>query len=167
MLRGMGRYYLIAAALVLAAGTAIFAGRMQALREFDVRGALAGHTPTPTRANPTESAVPFGTFTGEGPWVLSALPACFAQQSSLVGTIRQLTFDVPPARERIAPGTTFTQGNCTVMVRAHDIWIARGTDRLRVPPEARLYRTPKGLALVYEHNGHGQIRVYSGGEPGT
>jgi hypothetical protein len=166
MLGGMGRYYLIACVLVLAVGTAIFANRMRALREFDVRGAVVG-TPTPTRANPSESPVPFGTFTGEGPWVLSALPGCFVQQSSLIGTTSQLTFDVPPAGERIAPGTTFQQGNCVVMVRAHDIWIARGTDRLRVPPEARLYRTPKGLALVYEHNGHGQIRVYSGGEPGT
>lgn len=162
----MGRYYLIATVLVVALGTAIFANRMRALREFDVRGAVTG-TPTPTRANASESPVPFGAFTGEGPWVLSALPDCFDQQSSLVGTTLQLTFDIPPARERIAPGTSFRQGACLVTVRDHDIWIARGADRLRVPPEARLYRTPKGLALVYQHDGHAQIRVYAGREPGT
>ena len=163
---GMSRFYAIATALVLALGTIVFAGRLQALREFDVRGKVIG-TPTPTRADRDASPVPFGSFTGQGPWVLSALPGCFVQQSSLVGTTRQLTFDVPPARERIAPGTTFRQANCTVMVREHDVLIARGTDRLRVPSEARLYRTPKGLALVYDRDGKAQIRIYSGREPGT
>ncbi|HEY4441984.1 MAG TPA: hypothetical protein VGN14_16110 [Candidatus Elarobacter sp.] len=161
----MGRYYLIAAAIVLVVGTVIFANRMRALRDFDVSGATK-FSPRPQAAT-NESPVPFGSFTGEGPWVLSALPSCFAQQSSLIGTTLQLTFDVPPARERIPPGTTFTQGNCTVIVRAHDVWIARGADRLRVPPEARLYRTPKGLALVYERDGRAQIRVYTAGEPGS
>ena len=161
---GMGRYYLIATAIVLALGTVLFANRIRALRDFDVRGTAAG-TPTPVQPS-RESPVPFGTFTGQGPWVLSALPACFAQQSSLVGTTRQLTFDVPPARERIAPGTTFRQANCTVIVREHDVWVARGADRLRVPPEARLYRTRKGLTLVYDRDGHAQIRVYTAGAAG-
>jgi hypothetical protein len=162
----MGRYYLIAAAIVLAVGTALFANRVRTLREFDLRAPVTG-TPTPTEANRDASPVPFGSFTGEGSWVLSALPACFEQQSSLAGTAAQLTLDVPPERERIPPGTTFKRANCLVMVRSHDIWIARGADRLRVPPEARLYRTPKGLTLVYQHDGRVQIRVYSGGELGS
>jgi hypothetical protein len=160
---GMGRYYAIATALVLAFGTIVFANRLRALRDFDVRGKVVG-TPTPV-TDRDASPVPSGTFTGQGAWVLSALPECFAQQSSLVGTTRALTFDVPPARERIAPGTTFRQANCVVTVREHDVVIVRGGDRLRVPPEARLYRTPKGLALVYEHGGRAQLRIYSGGEP--
>jgi hypothetical protein len=98
---------------------------------------------------------------GDGPWVLSALPDCFDQQSSLVGTTLQLTFDVPPASRRIAPGTVLRRGPCRVLVRPDDLVIVRGGDRLRVPPDARLYATSKGLTLVYRHAGHAEIRVYA------
>jgi hypothetical protein len=92
--------------------------------------------------------------------VLSALPGCFAQQSSIEGPAQALTFHVPPPRERIAPGTRIRSGNCTVLVRAHDVWVYRGKDRLRVPPEARLYDTRAGLTLVYEHAGQAEVRIY-------
>jgi hypothetical protein len=162
----MGRYYLIATLIVVLVGGAVFAHRIATLRDFDVQARATG-TPTPTRGSGDKPTVPFGDFTGEGPWVLSALPSCFIQTQSVTGpSSSPLSGARPPARERIAPGTTLHRGNCLVMVRAHDIWIARGADRLRVPPEARLYDTPKGLTLVYERHGLTQIRVYSG-KPGT
>ncbi len=163
-LRGMGRYYLIATLIVVALGSIVFAHRLTALRDFDVTARATG-TPTPTRGSGETPGVPFGDFAGEGPWVLSALPSCFVQQQSVSGKAAQLTRDLPPARLRIAPGTTLHRGNCLVTVRAHDILVARGADRLHVPPEARLYDTPKGLTLVYEHRGRTQIRVYSVEEP--
>lgn len=158
-MRGMGRFYLIATLIVVAIGSVVFAHRLATLRDFDVRAQASG-TPTPTRGGGDAVPTPSATFSGDGPWVLSALPSCFVQQSSIVGTTAQLTYDVPPASERIPPGTTLHRGSCTLRVREHDIWVIRGSDRLRVPPEARLYRTKKGLTLVYERDGRMEIRVY-------
>ena len=165
-LHGMGRYYLIATLIVVVLGSIAFAHRLATLREFDVTARATG-TPTPTRGSGETPGVPFGDFSGEGPWVLSALPSCFVQQQSMSGTPAQLARDLPPAHLRIPPGTTLRRGNCLVTVREHDILVVRGADRLHVPAEARLYDTPKGLTLVYEHNGRTQIRVYSGEEPQT
>ncbi len=100
------------------------------------------------------------SFVGEGPWVLSALPSCFTQQSSKEGPSELLRADVPQDALRIAPGTTLHRGNCTVIVRADDIWVFRGRDRLRVPPDARLYDGPEGLTLVHRRGGRTQVRVY-------
>ena len=47
-----------------------------------------------------------------------------------------------------------------MFVRAGDIWVFRGPDRLRVPAQARLFQTRAGLALVYEHAGRTEVRVY-------
>jgi hypothetical protein len=155
----MARYYLIATIIVVAFGCIVFARRLGSLRDFTLSAPATG-TPTVTRGSGENPTVHFGSFSGEGPWVLSALPGCFDQQSSIAGTTMQLTFDVPPARERVAPGTRLRAGNCTVVVRDHDVWVYRDADRLRVPSDARLYRTPKGLTLVYEHAGRAEIRVY-------
>ena len=64
------------------------------------------------------------------------------------------------SRTRIAPGISLRSGGCTVLVRAHDVWVYRGGDRLRVPPEARLFDAKDGLTLVYEHAGRAEVRVY-------
>ena|ERR1700682_5050945 len=160
MVRAMWRYYVIATVIVVAIGTVVFAHRLAALRDFDVRArANPSMTPTVARAN-GERVTPAANFSGEGPWVLSALPGCFEQKSSIVGPSLQLTHHVPPAAQRLRAGTTLRRGNCTVVVGEHDVWVFRGADRLRVPPEARLYDTPDGLTLVYERDGRMEVRVY-------
>jgi len=157
----MWRYYLIATAIVVAIGTAVFAHRLAALRDFDVRSRPnPSMTPTITRGRDGEHLTPAANFSGEGPWVLSALPSCFDQKSSIEGPSLQLTHHVPPDAQRIRTGTTLRRGNCTLVVGEHDVWVFRGADRLRVPPEARLYDTPKGLTLVYERDGRTEVRVY-------
>jgi hypothetical protein len=160
------RYYLIATLLVFGIGSALIGVRI-------ATAPAPTAAPDDARAHsaPTEPpGLPGGVrprgeratrpFVGEGGWVLSALPSCFTQQSSIEGSTQALFFDVPPARERIAPGTTFARGSCTVHVGFDDVQVQRGTDRLRVPPSARLYRTPKGLVLVYEHAGNTEVRRY-------
>ncbi|BDE05119.1 hypothetical protein WPS_03950 [Vulcanimicrobium alpinum] len=156
----MARYYLIATIIVVAFGCIVFARRVATLRDFEVR-AGAGAPPSPAGAQRDGVPPPAQTFAGDGPWVLSALPSCFAQQSSLTGTALQLAFDVPPARERVAPGTRLHSGNCTLVVGAHDVTIERDGDRLRVPPDAALYDTPKGLTLFHTHAGRAELRVYN------
>jgi hypothetical protein len=156
----MWRYYLIATVIVVAIGTAVFAHRLATLRDFEVRSSPnPSMTPTITRGGGVR-ATPVRNFSGEGPWVLSALPSCFEQKSSIEGPSLQLTHHVPPDSQRIRTGTTLRRGNCTIVVGEHDVWVFRGGDRLRVPPEARLYDTPKGLTLVYEHGGRTEVRVY-------
>jgi hypothetical protein len=156
----MWRYYLAATVIVVALGTVVFARHLGMLREFDVRGSPSpGMTPTITRGN-GERGTPAATFVGEGPWVLSALPSCFTQTSSITGPSLQLTHHVPPASQRVRPGTTLHRGPCTVVVREHDIWVFRGADRLRIPPEARLYDTKDGLTLVFERDGTTEVRIY-------
>jgi hypothetical protein len=156
----MLRYYLIAAVIVVAFGSIVFAHR------FVTNGlkvhAVATGPPSRAHGNANDGfvATPAPFFIGQGPWVLSALPTCFVQQSSKEGPSPLLRADVPQDALRIAPGTTLHRANCTVLVRAHDVWVYRGADRLRVPPEARLYNGPQGLTLVYEHAGRTQVRVY-------
>ena len=156
----MLRYYLIATVIVVAFGSVVFAHR------FAVNG-WKMHADTPGRAsaahgNSNEGFVttPAPFFIGQGPWVMSALPTCFIQQSSKEGPSGMLRDDVPQAALRIAPGTRLHRANCTVLVRAHDVWVYRGRDRLRVPPEARLFNGPQGLTLVYDHAGRTEVRVY-------
>jgi hypothetical protein len=161
----MLRYYAIAALIVAAVGSALFAHRlaMQGWKLHpDTRGA---RQPAPGNANEGFVTTPEPYFVGQGGWVLSALPGCFEQTSSIEGPSLALTFHVPPAPQRMPPGTTLRSGNCTVTVRAHDLWVWRGQDRLRVPPEARLFNAKDGLTLVYEHGGRTEVRVYRRAAP--
>jgi len=156
----MWRFYAIATVIVVLAGSVLVAHRL-ATNGWNVRSNAHG---PPQRAHPGPNVgfvtTPEPNFVGQGSWVLSALPDCFDQLSSIEGPSLALVFHVPPARARIAPGTSLRSGDCTVLVRAHDIWVYRGGDRLRVPPDARLFHGKSGLTLVYEHAGRTEVRVY-------
>ena len=159
----MWRYYAAATLIVLVAGSILFGHRLRT-GNWDLRARPSG-TPTITRGAGDGPPRAQDVFVGEGPWVLSALPACFEQQSAIEGSWVALSFDIPPQRERIPSGTTLHRGPCTIVVRARDLLISRGRDRLLVPQDARLYQTPKGLVLVFERGGHAQIRVYHDARP--
>ncbi len=154
----MLRFYAVAALIVLAIGSVIFAHR---LGPPDLK-ISAQATGTPTVEAPERGAVPLpaATFTGEGPWVFSALPACFDEQSRVRGPIALLRGKIPPAHDRIAAGTVIRRADCTVTIRAHDILVVRGTDRLHVPAEAGLYRVDAGLTLVARSGKQLEIRRY-------
>jgi len=156
----MWRYYVVATVIVCAIGSIIFAHRI-ATKEWTLRpGTTTTHRPAPGNANAGFVTTPAPSFVGQGSWVLSALPSCFIQQSSKQGPSPLLVHDIPLASSRIAPGTTLHRGNCTIDVRPDDIWVTRGPDHLRVPPDARLYAAGDGLTLVYRHGDHTEIRVY-------
>jgi hypothetical protein len=152
------RYYLLATLIVVVFGSIVFARR---LAPPDLR-ISAQPTGTPTVESPSRPAPPAtpGAFAAEGPWVLSALPGCFDEQSRIVGPVRDLTAKIPPASDRIAPGTSLTAGSCTIVVRPHDLIVRRDADRLRVPPEADLYRVDGRLTLVVRNGSTLEIRRY-------
>jgi hypothetical protein len=76
------------------------------------------------------------------------------------GPFAALEAKLPPAADRIAPGTTLHAGGCTLLVRPRDIWVDRGSDRLRVPPEAALYRVDGRLVLTVRTGAQLEIRHY-------
>jgi hypothetical protein len=156
----MWRYYAIATLIVIAIGSVLLAQRLS-MSGFKVHADVKAPPPA-AHGNANEGFVttPQPFFSGQGSWVLSALPGCFTQVSAIEGPSQAVFFHVPPARERVAPGTRITSGNCALLVRAHDVWVYRGGDRLRIPPEARLYEAKEGLTLVYEHAGRSDVRVY-------
>jgi hypothetical protein len=151
------RYYIIATAIVVVFGSIVFAHR---LAPPDLRiSALPTGTPT-VETRVSEAPATARPFTGQGPWVLSALPGCFDEQSRVRGPLAEVEAKLPPATDRIAPGTTLQVGECTLVVRAQDIWVDRGADRLRVPPEATLYRVDGHLTLAVRAGGALEIRRY-------
>ena len=153
----MLRYYVIATAIVVALGSLVFARRFTAP---DLR-IEARPTGTPTvETHRAEDAVAPAAFSGQGPWVLSALPECFDEQSRVRGPAAALEARLPPATDRIAPGTILRSGACTLTVGAHDIRVTRGPDHLRVPPEAALYRSGGRLVLVARAGADLEIRRY-------
>jgi hypothetical protein len=157
----MLRYYAVATLVVVAVGSVLLAQRLS-LSGFTVHADVKASPPAAHgNANTGFVTTPQPFFSGQGNWVLSALPGCFTQLSAIEGPSQALTFHVPPARERIAPGTRIASGNCTLLVRADDIWVYRGKDRLRVPPEAHLFDAKDGLTLVYDHAGRTDVRVYA------
>ena len=156
----MWRFYAIATIIVFAIGTIAFAHRV-ATSGWTLRPDTKQTRPTAYgNGNSGFDMTPAPSFVGQGSWVLSALPSCFTQQSAKEGPSSLLVRDIPPERDRIAPGTTLHRGNCTVAVRNDDIWVTRGRDRLRVPSDARLYATPDGLTLVYHLGDYTEIRIY-------
>jgi hypothetical protein len=151
------RYYLIATVIVVAFGSIVFAHRMA---PPDLRiSAEATGTPT-VEQHVAEAPATARPFTGQGPWVLSALPDCFDEQSRVRGPYAQVEAKLPPAADRVAPGTTLTVGACTLIVSARDILVERGPDRLRVPPEASLYRVEGHLTLAVRSGRELEIRRY-------
>ncbi len=154
----MTRYYLLATLIVVVLGSIVFAHRL-APPNLRVSAQATG-TPTvesPARPEPRATSE---AFSAQGPWVLSALPLCFDEQSRISGPLADLRAKLPSAAKRIPPGTTLTSGECTLQVRSHDVLVRRGDDRLRVPPESALYRVDGRLTLVARSGTTVEIRRY-------
>jgi hypothetical protein len=154
------RFFAASAALVAIVGTIVFAHR-SAPPDLRISDKVAG-TPTPTveRPDADASARAKTAFVGQGSWVMSSLPACFDEQRLVRGSLADVRAELPPAADRLPPATVIRRGACTLVVGAHDLVIARGPDRLRVPPEAALYRRGERLTLVARTGNRVEIRVY-------
>jgi hypothetical protein len=154
----MTRYYLLAMAIVVLVGSAIVAHRLPA-PDLRIVSEATG-TPSAGRAVPSEPPRSPPPFRGEGSWVLSALPGCFDERSRVRGPAAALAPKLPSEAQRIAPPATLRAGACTIVVRAHELWVDRGPDRMRVPPDAALYRVDGRLTLVVRSGDTVEIRRY-------
>jgi hypothetical protein len=97
---------------------------------------------------------------GDAPWAMSALPECFTQESKTTGPKAYVLAHLPAGAVMMRPGDSASFADCTLQVSGNTILVTRGTDRLRIPPIARLYRTGTGLALLRGGSGGLELRVY-------
>jgi hypothetical protein len=151
---------LVAAALVVTAGSVLFARHRVAV-ELRVSATPIG-TPTPTvesRAAGAAAPRPRQTFTASAPWVLSALTDCFIERDRVTGPLAKVRPLFPPERERVQPGTQFERGPCRVEVHPDSVIVVRGSDRMRVP-HGKLYRTPGSLVVVSVDGPAADVRRY-------
>jgi hypothetical protein len=152
----MWRYFLAATVLVAAF---IFAITYRQLRQAVLQvSASPSGTPSAPRSQAPASSGP-AAVRGDAPWALSALPDCARQHSETRGNtafvMRAIPKDARPVSGRLVAGP------CSIEVTANGILIARGKDRLRIPPPARLLYAG-GRYYLYERDTKGAVlRVYS------
>jgi hypothetical protein len=154
----MIRFYLAAIVVVVLVGGLLAAHRFGP-PNLRIVGPASGTPSVESSVRPEPPRTP-PPFTGSGSWVLSALPACFDERSRQRGPAAALAAKLPLAGERIAAPATFAVGPCTLHVEPHEVWVTRGPDRLRVPPDAALYRVAGRLVLVVRSGPTVEIRRY-------
>ncbi len=99
--------------------------------------------------------------TGDAPWALSALPECFDQQSKSTGPeLSYMLAHLPAGSQMVRPPATLRYDDCTLHVQGAQVFVDRGTDHMRIPPQARLYTAPGKVALLRGSDGGYELRVY-------
>jgi len=114
----------------------------------------AAQTPPPSKRHAN------GGFYADAGWALSVLPDCFTQTSKSTGPLKYVLANLPSGAQMLRPGASVSSGDCRVRVTSDTVVVARGTDRLRVPPVARLYEAPGAVALLRGGEGGFELRVY-------
>lgn len=102
-----------------------------------------------------------GAFIADAGWALSVLPECFTQTSKSTGPLKYVLANLPAGSSMLRPGTTVNSADCTVSVTGDTVVVTRGSDKLRVPPIARLYQSPNRLALLRGADNGFELRVYA------
>jgi hypothetical protein len=97
--------------------------------------------------------------TGDAPWALSAVPECFRARIEYAGTMAFVRSHLPAGARPVSGRRRFA--DCVLEVRGATIELIRGENRLTVPPPARLYESPSGLALLQRAGSRERLRVYA------
>ncbi len=155
----MTRYYAIATVVVLTVAIAVTAWTHRDLIRIRI---APTSLPAPPRAQDARAdrGRNDASLSGDAPWALSALPDCAMEERSAHGPVPFVRSKLPSDAVAIPAGTTLSFGACTILVGDGEVWVKRGTDRLRIPPLATLYRTGEGLALLRRSGKTGELRVY-------
>jgi len=153
----MARYLLLAAAIVLGA---VFIGTLLPGKPANFDVVSPRTTSTPTRRDELAGAEQNRGVRGDAPWALSVLPECFTVKKTFRGTTQFLLDKLPPGAHRLDAGTTLAVRDCTLHVRANDVVVERGEERLRVPEPALVYATDTALALLHLVNGKRTLAIY-------
>lgn len=155
----MIRYFALATAIVLT--VVVLATAWSYRNEIAAR---VHPTAAPTAMNGGvggDTNGPRDPFEGEGAWALSAVPDCLQQQSESRGTIAYVRARLPKGAVEVSGSELLHYGPCTIFVSGDEVVVARGRDRLVVPPHATLYRVDGTLALLRTSGSAADLRVYT------
>jgi hypothetical protein len=154
------RYYAIATVIVLAIAVVATAWSNRDFMRFHMgRTEHASAPPQHVSSSQTGGAVS-QAFRGDAEWALSALPECFIQRSESTGSIAYVRARIAADAQPVASGTRLEFGPCTIFVHEGEVLVDRGMDRMRIPPEATLYRTGASLQLLRTTGSTAVLRTY-------
>jgi hypothetical protein len=117
-------------------------------------------TPPKAAQTPPPSKRAESSFTGEAAWALSALPECFMQTERASGPLNYVLSQLPPSAAMVRPGSTIDVADCHLAIQGASVLVTRGSDRLRIPGPARVYRAPGSLALLRGADNGYELRIY-------
>lgn len=119
--------------------------------------------PVPPKAAQSEPPSKRGSsaFIADAGWALSALPECFIQTERVSGPSKYVLSQLPRSASMLRPGASVDVADCHVVVSGDTVLITRGSDRLRIPPIARLYQAPGTIALLRGADDGLELRVYA------
>lgn len=155
----MLRYYVIATTIVGVALAAILAlPGSPSRRDPGPRYAQARGTPGPVVHDDFRHAAE--PVTGDAPWALSALPACFHQRSGARGPAAFARRRIPRGARRVGGASTLRVADCTLVLRGDAALVTRGENRLVIPAVSRFYVAGNRLVLDRTDGAHDDVRVY-------
>ena len=127
---------------------------------MDVTGGPRAHgTPSPPKREELSTVSPVPVI-GEAPWALSAVPECFEQVRLVRGPASRTRVRLPPGSTHLRAGSVVWVADCKVTVLAREVRLARGTDRLIVPPLAAAYAAGNRLTVVRRFSNQVDVRYY-------
>lgn len=104
-------------------------------------------------------------LSGDAPWALSALPECLVQVSESTGSQDYVRAHLPAHSVRIVPPQRIVYGDCAIAIEKDEASVARGADRLRIPPHVQFYRGAGLFAMIRETAQGAELRVYEPARP--
>ena len=155
----MLRYYAIATCIVFAVAILATAWVNRDLIRIKIASVNVAVPPKPAEPLGMNGASQ-GVLRGDAPWALSALPDCLHQRSESTGSAGYVRTQLPSGLIPVAPGSKLTYGPCTISVVDGEAYVARGSDRLRIPPHVQFYRAPGVLALLRSSGSTAELRIY-------
>lgn len=156
----MLRYYAIATVIVLAIAVIVTARSFAGFMRFRMAASKHSAPPQHLRVSQGGGGSSAEHVTGDAPWALSALPDCFVQRSETTGSAAYVRSRIPAGAQPVPDGTRLRYGPCTIFVHESELLLDRGSDHLRVPPRAALYRSGDLLVLVRTSGNSGVLRTY-------
>ncbi len=155
----MLRYYAIATGLVLALAIVATAWVNRDLIRIKIAGTNL-RVPPKAAQSQGERGASGGSLRGDAPWALSALPDCLRERSETTGGRAYVLEHLPAGMTPVAAGSQLTYGPCTISIVDGEAYVARGSDRLRIPPHVQFYRSPGVLALLRSSASGNDLRIY-------
>lgn len=156
----MLRYLAIATVIVVGIFVALGAWWLyrphKPLQVASVQASPAG--PRYALPSPTGSSAP---VRASGDWALSGVPECLTQVALTTGPLAYVRSHLPVDAAQLPSGSVLHYGDCTLRYAASSVTVARGSDRLTVPPHATLYARGRQLYLLYSDRRGNELREYA------